>query len=164
METNMERLMRNWKRVAIASLLTSGVLLVTLMAVAAYSGLATQFTDERLIGIWQSDVDRTIAYYREMYPVDDVQEGKLRTLFGKMRVTYTPTKFTTELNGSTESYRYEVLGLDKQSVVIREVDHKPSSLDILESSAFIVIHFEGPDVYWLISPTGGNREYFKRAQ
>ena len=112
-----------------------------------------------LIGTWQSDADRTLAAARQLRPVDEKQEALLRKLFGKLRVTYTGTAYTTELDGVTESGRYEVLGRDRLSVVIREVEPKPSPLEV---TAFTLIHFDGPDSHWLYTKIGGIREYFKR--
>jgi hypothetical protein len=91
--------------------------------------------------------------------VDENQEAALRRLFGKMRVIYTPTTYATELDGVSTSNRYEVLGRDKLSVVVREVE--PPSVPG-ERTEFAVLHFDGPDVYWLYSKIGGIREYFKR--
>jgi hypothetical protein len=120
--------------------------------------------DERLIGEWQSDADRTIAAIREARSLDEAQEAKLRQFLGKMRVTYTPTEFTTELDESTESHGYKVLGRDKHSVVIQEVDPQPSELDVLKLSTFTVIQFDGPDSYWLRSKVGDEPEWFKRVK
>lgn len=148
-----------WKRIAIASLV---------IAVLA-SGLALLLLrfrfqqDDRLLGVWQSDADRTIAALREAQPVDDSREATLRRLFGKLRITYTGTTYTSDLDGSTETSRYEVAGKDDRSVVIREIDPKPSVLDdVLEPSQFTIIHFEGPDTYWLHIQHSDMREYFRR--
>lgn len=150
---------QKWKWVATIALLTSGVLLAALLRLCAV--FTSVVTDDRLIGTWQSDADRTIAHYRDSgHPVDDKQETKLRTLFGKMQVTYQSATCTSELNGVVETEPYQVLGRDKHSVAIRI---RPSSeMDFLELSSFVVIQFEGPDSYWLVSPGWGNREYFQR--
>lgn len=160
-----EQTSRRWKWVAIASLLVAAGSLAALVAAVVLPIRILRVTDDRLIGTWQSDADRTIAGIRERRPVDDQHEAALRTLFGKLRVTYTATTYTTELDGKTESSRYEVLGRDKHSVVIREVEPKPSPLvGIVELSEFDVIHFDGPDSYWLYTQIGGVREYFKRVR
>lgn len=57
----------------------------------------------------------------------------------------------------------QVLGKDGNSVVIQDLDDKPSPLDeVFELSRFHVIHFDGPDSYWLDSELGQIREYFQR--
>jgi hypothetical protein len=165
MGSEAERPSRRWKWVAFAALLAAAGSLAALVVVLALPARTARMTDDRLIGTWQSDADRTIAGIRERTPVDDKQEAVLRKLFGKMRVTYTPTTYTTELDGTTASYTYEVLGKDKQSVVIHEVGRKPSPLDgVVALSEFAVIHFDGPDSYWLYTQIGGIREYFKRVR
>ena len=124
-----------------------------------------QATDDRLLGTWQSDADRTIAGIRERKPVDDKQEAALRTLFGKLRVTYTQNALTTDLDGSVGTGRYEVLGKDKHSVAVREIMDKPSPLDaVVELSEFSILQFDGPDSFWLYTQMGGIREYFKRVR
>jgi hypothetical protein len=164
MGAEAERWSRRWKRVAVASLLVAAGSLAALVAVAL-SVRTARVTDDRLLGTWQSDADRTVAGIREQRPVDDRQEAALRTLFGKLRVTYTPAAVTTDLDGKAETGRYEVLGKDKHSVVIREVKDGPSPLDgVVELSEFTVIQFDGPDSYWLTTQIGGIREYFRRVR
>src|SRR5437870_1342151 len=117
---------RRWQWTAAAALVVAGASLAALVAVLALAPRTARLTDDRLIGTWQSDADRTIAGIRERRPVDDKQQAGLRKLFGKMRVTYSATTYTIELDGTSESHRYEVLGKDKHSVVIRGVERKPS--------------------------------------
>jgi hypothetical protein len=165
MDAEAERSSRRWKWVAVASLLAAAGSLASLIAVFVLPIRINRETDDRLIGAWQSDADRTIAGFRERKPVDDKQEAALRKLFGKLRVTWTPTGCTTELDGTIEAHRYELLGKDKLSVVVREIKEKPSPLDgVVELSEFTVIQFDGPDSYWLTTQIGGIREYFKRVQ
>lgn len=159
MEADTERLLRRWKGIAVVAIASAGILLAVVAVTVVSLLRATRQSDERLIGTWQSDADRTLAAARQLRPVDEKQEALLRKLFGKLRVTYTGTAYTTELDGVTESCRYEVLGRDKLSVVIREVEPKPSPLEV---TAFTLIHFDGPDSYWLYTKIGGIPEYFKR--
>lgn len=154
-----ETSLRTWKRIAFMSLavaiLASGV-----------AGLLLRLRfqrDDRLFGTWQSDADRTIAAIREVRPVDEARETALRKLYGQLRITYTGNTYTSDLHGSTETTRYQVLDKDDRSVVIGEIDPKPSELDeILQSSRFTVIHFDGPDTYWIHVQHTDTREYFRR--
>jgi hypothetical protein len=165
MGAEAERSLRQWKWIAVASLLAAVGSLIALVAVLFLPTRAARLTDDRLLGTWQSDADRTIAGIRARRPVNDKQEAAFRTLFGKLRVTYTPTILTTDLDGKSEPGRYEVLGKDKHSVAIREIKDKPSPLDgVIEISEFTVIQFDGPNSYWLYTQIGGIREYFKRAR
>lgn len=117
-----EKSLRTWKRIALVSLavavLVSGVAILLLR-------LRFQ-REDRLLGVWQSDADRTIAAIREVRPVDEAREGALRKLYGKLRITYTGGTYTSDFDGITETTRYEVLGKDDRSVVIGEIDPKPS--------------------------------------
>ena len=156
---------RRWKWVAFAALLIAAGSLALVTAGIALPFRNTRVIDERLLGTWQSDADRTIAGIREQRPVDDRQEAALRKLFGTMRVTYSTTDCSIQLNGPAESSKYEVLGKDKHSVVIRGAERKPSPMDgVFELSEFVIIQFDGPDSYWLYTQIGGIREYFKRVR
>ncbi len=116
--------------------------------------------EPRLIGNWISDKERTREHFPEH--MTEPQKEKLSSLFGKLRVTYTPTEYTTELDGQIETFPYTVLGLDKHSVVIRDNSAPNPDLDILEMSTFSKIHFDGTDSYWVITEIGGLTEYFRR--
>ena len=109
------------------------------------------------------DDERTVARLLDGKPEDVEREAKFRRIFGRMRITYTGETLTSDFNGNVETSRYEVLGKDTSSVVIHALDDKPSPLDgSFEVSKFHVIHFEGPDSYWLDSEPGQIREYFRR--
>ena len=153
---------QEWKWIALVALVAAASSLAALITVFPLR----KKSDHRLLGTWQSDAERTIAGIKEIRPVDEKQEAALRQLFGKMRLTYTATTYRTELNGSKSVYQYEVLGKDKHSVVVRDVNSPPSPLEEfgLESSEFTVIQFDGPDAYWVITKIGDMREYFKRVE
>ena len=162
----LERALRQWKWLAVGAM---AVAALELVAVAVLGVAARRpphrTTDERLLGTWQSDAGSTIAAIRDQRPIDDAQVAALQKLFGKLRITYTPADFTTDLDGTTEGFRYEVLGRDDRSVAIRVIPDKPSPLDgLADTSEFVVIHFDGPDGYWLYVPNVGIREYFRRVR
>jgi hypothetical protein len=157
-----ERSLRFWKLTAIVAILAAvGLFALVIVAVAIPIRFA-RLRDDRLIGTWLSDADRTIAGMQPEQPKDSKREAKLREIFGKMRVTYTAATYTTELNGEFVTYKYQLLGRDEHSVVISETENKPSPLEFMELSTFSVIHFDTPDSYWLDSEVGQMREYFKR--
>jgi hypothetical protein len=158
---NSERLLQRWKQRAYIGLAVSIVLFIALVFAVGNLFFTKPLTDERLIGTWQSDADRTIDALRQRKPLDEKQEAGLRQLFGQLRITYSKQKYTTELNGVSETVPYEVLGRDKQSVVLRDKENTPSILDVTE---FAIIHFDGPDSYWLVTKVGGIQEYFKRVR
>ena len=116
--------------------------------------------EPRLIGDWISHKDRTREHFPEH--MTEPQKEQLSSLFGKLRVTYARTEYTTELDGQIETAPYTVLGLDKHSVVIRDDSAPNPDLDILEMSTFSKIHFDGLDSYWVFTEIGGLTEYFRR--
>src|SRR5262249_8038814 len=116
--------------------------------------------EPRLIGTWQSDADATIADQRRIRPVTDSQEAALRKLFGRMKITYTETTFTTDFDGKLETKPYQVVRKSSDSVVIKA----HSALSNQEEE--ITIRFMDPNTYrveirseLLRSPLN---EYFKR--
>jgi hypothetical protein len=153
--------LRRWKWTALIAIASAGILLAALLVAELTLLRSALQTDDRLLGTWQSDAERTIATIREGRAVDEKQEAALRKLFGKLRITYARSSYITELDGVTESHPYEVLGKDKVSVVLRDAG---ASQSWLELSEFTVIHFDGPDAYWLLSEIGSVREYFKRVK
>ena len=146
-----------WKILTLAFAATSIVLL--LLHFKQFLGHKRLY-EPRLMGTWISDKERTLEHFPEH--MTEPQKEKLSSLFGKLRVTYSPTAYTTELDGHTESSPYTVIGLDKHSVVIRDDSAPNPDLDILEMSTFSKIHFDGPDSYWVITEIGGLTEYFRR--
>jgi hypothetical protein len=161
-ERKTEWALRRWKRIAFVAFATSGLLLAVLLAVIIVLSRPARQTDSRLIGTWQSDADRTIAEIRKRRPVDEKQEAAFRKLFGKLRVTYTATTCTSNLEAFSQTNPYEVLGKDNVSVVIREVE--PKSPILGEMTEFTVIQFDGLDSYWLFTKIGGIQEYFNRVK
>ena len=149
------------KRASGFALGVAAVLLAALVYAVVACREPAPLTEERLIGVWQSDADRTIAARREDRPVNEEQEAALRRIFGKLRVTYSATTYTTELDGVVETNRYQVLGRDNLSVVIREFEAQPPGF---EATEFGIIHFDGPDSYWLHTKIGDMKEYFKRVE
>lgn len=150
---------RRWLLIALGLFVTG--LLTGILATLICSGKKAHITDERLMGTWQSDADRTIAAFRERGPIDPTKETQLRRLFGKLRVTYTPTTGTTQMEGTPGTFPIEIIDKDAHSVVIRETNSPISVASKL--SEFTVIQFDGPDSFYLVTKSGNNiREYFKR--
>lgn len=116
--------------------------------------------EPRLIGNWISDKERTQKGFPEH--MNETQKDSLASLFGKLRVTYADATYTTELDGHIETAPYTVLGVDKNSAVIRDDSARNPDLDVLEMSTFSKIHFDGPDSYWVFTEIGGLTEYFRR--
>lgn len=123
-------------------------------------------TDARLLGTWKSDADLTMASLERKSSRDAEREAKLRSLFGKMRITWTATQVTSDLEGYLDTDKYKVLASDTDSVTIQSEETTPSPLDGLGLPTVHVIHFVGADTYWLdiSGGSGGMREYFTRVK
>lgn len=163
MTAAVELSMTQWKQLAFGLALIASVL----FAVIALLLIPRRITDERLLGTWQSDSERTIAEIQENRTPSEDQLIKLRNLFGTLRVNYLNNgTFTYQLTSTNpvEKSRYEVLGVDAHSVVIREIESTLSPLKSLEieQSEITHIHFDGPDSYWIVPELGSSREYFRR--
>lgn len=160
----IEQSLRRWKCVAILAMGSAAALLAALLATIFVR--PGRLVDERLIGTWQSDADRTIAGIRERRPVDEKQEAGLRQLFGKLRLTYSDSNISVDLDGEQKVQPFQVLGRDRHSVVIRSKvpAAPPTMVNALQMSEFDVLHFDGEDSYWVYDNLGGTREYFKRVR
>lgn len=113
-------------------------------------------TDARLFGTWQSDGERTVNEWREHRPLTDEQAGKLRTLFGHMRITWGRRSYSTLLDGTREERPYRVIASDENSVVLRTWN------GLNQRDEFVTVNFVDADTYWLYAGGGPLREYFRR--
>jgi hypothetical protein len=104
--------------------------------------------DRRLLGTWQSDRGRTFRFYKPGPRSTVKGQRKLKSLFGKLIVRWTPRRCHLELDGTRWAEPYEVIASDETSVIIRS------------EAALTQIHFEG-NYYW-IGLHGMLCEYFRR--
>ena len=112
--------------------------------------------DGRLLGTWQSDGDATVAEWRTRRPMTDEQTAELRTVFGRLRVSWGLHTAMTDYDGKSEEYPYRLIAVDSTSAVIRAWDR------LNNRDEFMVIHFDGRDRYLLYAAGGPLREYFRR--
>ncbi len=115
----------------------------------------TPKTDSRLLGTWQSDRESTLAEWRFPKRITPARRAKFRDIFGHLQVTYTRTRIRGFLREYRFVQRFELLGVDSESVVIRYED-----LLVHGTWPLIHIHFVGRDRYWISQ--GANREWFRR--
>ena len=112
-------------------------------------------SDARLLGTWQSDRRKTFRHFVPRPGATPEGVRKLRALFGKLVMRWTPTKCFSEFDGSRESVPYKVVASDAESVVVRCFDLLSKTYRLQQ------LHFEG-EHYWLWA--WGLREYFKRVK
>lgn len=115
----------------------------------------TPKTDSRLLGTWQSDRASTLAEWRFLKRLTPARRAKFLDIFGHLRVTYTRTRIRGVLRDYRFVQRYELLGVDSESVAIRHEDPLVPGTWTLQH-----IHFVGRDRYWI--SLGANREWFER--
>ena len=133
--------------------------------------------DRRLLGSWKSDAKRTFADWSWKKGTTSVGKARLKSLFGKLEITYTRNRIISRLPHLQweEAQRYTMLGTDAESAAIvifgkhKIKDRKkydPLNLAILEDcpvpdERIEHIHF-GKDYYWVYVGNGRNREFFRR--
>jgi hypothetical protein len=116
----------------------------------------TPKTDSRLLGTWQSDRPATIKEWHFPKKITPKLRRWFLNIFGDLSVTYTRTRIRGVFREYRYVQRYELLGVDGDSVAIRYEDL------LLDSWCIQHIHFEGADRYWV--SVGCNREWFKRVR
>ena len=114
-------------------------------------------TDKRLPGTWQSDQRRTVSEWRFAKRLSPERRRKFLAIFGKLRVTYTPTRIRGVFGDYRFTQRYETLATDCDSVAIRYEDTQVTGRWCIQH-----IHFDGHDRYWIA--LGRNREWFRRVR
>ncbi len=74
--------------------------------------------DSRLIGTWKSDAQRVAREILARRDIPTSKKRKLRSLFGKLELTFTRTHCQSHLEGHRTIYRYNVVAKDSSSVAI----------------------------------------------
>lgn len=122
--------------------------------------------EPRLIGTWISDADKTAAMFHASTDKDSEAFRQTSRLLGKMKITFSATEMSVEIDGEIIRTTYRVLAADEYSCVIEQVANESrvdkETLDILKPSRFSIIHFDDSDSYWVHSQLGGFTEYFRR--
>ena len=121
------------------------------------SGLAlADTTDNVLIGKWQSDKEKTLAYIKKVYPdMPPKQLDKIKQLLGTVIVTFSKNEVTTDIAGMQfGKEKYSVLLVTDALVVIDDKKDGP-----------IVWYRDGVDSDYLVTTYPYMpREYYKRIE
>jgi hypothetical protein len=134
-----------------------GAVVVGFVAVVLIVQMAeSRHSDPRLFGTWKSDGDATVAEVKKTRTLSDEQEQKLNASVGKMRITYTATTLTTDVDGAVESQSYQVVRKDADSVTIKAWS------PLTKEEVNFHIRFDGTDTYWVDFPSGKGSECFRR--
>ena len=112
--------------------------------------------DKRLLGRWKSDKRKSL---RELRARGDVTPEFLEffaRVSGKLTIHYRAKTKVVSGMGEPARSRYEVVGSDDDSVVLRSYN------DFTQSHELSHIFFDGDDAYWV--PIGKYREWFRRIE
>lgn len=146
---------RGPKAIVICASIASVIVIIVVAAWMVVHFTKSRRTDPRLIGTWKSDADATIAEMCKTRSLTDEQEQKLRTIFGKMKITYKETTFTSEMDGVVDTQTYQVVSKDSDSVVLK------AGSGLTNKDEQIRIRFSDNDTYW-IEASDTLRECFRR--
>ena len=110
------------------------------------------FVDSRLLGVWRSDRERTLAHWHFAAEASSAERKRMSNWFGKFTVRYTPARVFTTYEGDRTVCPYRVVAQDADSVAIMcrtdgrdEIRH----IRFVESEVYVV-------------PCGRGFEYFGR--
>jgi hypothetical protein len=113
--------------------------------------MAVPNIDKRLLGIWRSDRERTIAQWVFPRRLAQRRREQFAALFGKLVLRFTPAFAYTEFEGQLTRCRYGLLWSGPDScVVLYQHPHGESVQHI---------HFDGTHLYVL---GGASIEFFRR--
>jgi len=134
--------------------------IAALATVALFSGCRA--TDARLIGKWRSNGPLSVPTFPHRQQLTAEKRAFLDGMFGRLTVTYSERYCESELppkhdeEPSRQRIVYRVIASDADSVTI-ELKDAPTGHDITN-----LIHFVGPNRYWISVGDRGGREYFDR--
>lgn len=113
-------------------------------------------SDSRLIGTWISDAEKTTGNW--VYPkrLATQKRKAFEGIFGVLKLQFTRGFLTCRYDDSVWRSRYEIVAVDKRSVVIRIESGELDGDDYLEQLIF------DEDGYMLKFCAGTNIEYFRK--
>jgi len=112
-------------------------------------------SDSRLLGAWRSDRRRTFRYFKPKVNCPARSLRKFRALLASSSSGGITTSTIPNWTDTKQHTRYDVLGSDAVSVVIR------SRNELVGEDRLQQIHFDG-DWYWVALPGGSICEFFRR--
>jgi hypothetical protein len=119
-------------------------------------------TEPRLIGVWQSDADATIAEFRRTQTLTDKDEKDLRKRAFRTKVTFTDKMMSTELDNVVETQAYKIVSQEGDVVVLS------TWFAVRMQDEEVRIRFVGTDTYWLegqqFGETQSVNECFRRVR
>jgi hypothetical protein len=108
--------------------------------------------DQRLIGSWRSDRERTAEFWRYRPDLDPGTREQIADIFGNLTLRFTEDVMSAEEAGHVSATPYRIVGADYHSVVI---EYQGEPVPVVEQ-----LVFEGG--YLLRATIGYNLEFFRR--
>jgi len=114
--------------------------------------------DERLIGTWISDKDKTIKWLRENRKYSDERLERVFKIYGKLKLTISKTKVISEYDGNVEEQPIEIIAIEGDTIAIKAVDGLSNCPEIR------IIRIEDENTYSIYQDMFDIREYFRRIE
>ena len=111
-------------------------------------------SDDRLIGTWVSDKEKTLSQFREQGISNDKLYDFLNDNLGKLKITYTPYKAIINFDGTITEEKYEILGKDHDSIAIK-------GKSAFGEDEISILTFDD-NYFYTYSELGGYVEYFRK--
>ena len=116
----------------------------------------TTLHDDRLIGTWISDKEKTLCVMEKSRNLTEKQKKWFEQNLGKLRFKYTKDNVTIWFGDEPTTEKLKIVAKDRDSIVLIGKD------PIDEEAKLVMITFEDNDNYWVYSDLGNYVEYFKR--
>lgn len=78
--------------------------------------------DERLIGTWISDKDRTIEWLKENRRYSDERLERISKIYEKLKLTISEKKVVSEYDGNVEEQPSEIIAIEGDTIAVRAID------------------------------------------
>ena len=115
--------------------------------------------DRRLLGTWVSDRRRTLADLEKRRKLSAKSTKAFASIFGKLRLRYTPRRCYSTLERNTDVLPYRVLAKNSEGTVAigRSLPEWLTPEEQIQH-----IRFVNANLYWVC--LGGIHEYFRRVR
>jgi hypothetical protein len=112
--------------------------------------------DNRLIGEWKSDKEKTVEWLKKHRKMSDDQLARVSALFGKLKITINETTYTSEYEGNIEEQPIDIIAVEGDTIAI--IGEVPLS----ECSEIRIIRIEDENSYSIYQDMFDIKEFFKR--
>ena len=112
--------------------------------------------DDRLLGKWQSDTEKTFKWLREARNYDETRLKKLEKIYGKLVLEITTDEIVAKYDDNTDVSPLEIIGIESDTIAIVSKDpltnEREIRLILIEDDYTFSIYQDDFDI----------REYFRK--